>query len=72
MPGGGYIYPAYDLNHAFEDTDVFMSMASSRIMRPAADAVAEELPREFARVVYGDDKVASRTKAQPADAPSTR
>src|SRR6267154_4472989 len=27
VPGGGYIYPAYDLNHAFEDTDVFMSMA---------------------------------------------
>src|SRR6185436_5540110 len=27
VPGGGYIYPAYDLNHAFEDTDVFVSMA---------------------------------------------
>jgi uncharacterized protein (DUF362 family) len=27
VPGGGYIYPAYDLNHAFEETDVFVSMA---------------------------------------------
>ena len=27
VPGGGYLYPAYDLNHAFEDTDVFVSMA---------------------------------------------
>jgi hypothetical protein len=27
VPGRGYIYPAYDLNHAFEDTDVFVSMA---------------------------------------------
>jgi hypothetical protein len=27
VPGGGYLYPAYDLNHAYEDTDVFMSMA---------------------------------------------
>ena len=27
VPSGGYIFPAYDLNHAYEDTDVFMSMA---------------------------------------------
>ena len=27
VPGGGYLYPAYDLNRAFEDTDVFVSMA---------------------------------------------
>src|SRR5258708_820223 len=34
VPGGGYIYPAYDLNHAFEDTDVFMSMAKLKIHEP--------------------------------------
>jgi len=27
VPNGGYIFPAFDLNHAFEDTDVFVSMA---------------------------------------------
>jgi uncharacterized protein (DUF362 family) len=27
VPNGGHIYPAFDLNHAYEDTDVFMSMA---------------------------------------------
>jgi hypothetical protein len=27
VPGGGYLFPAYDLNHAYEDTDVFVSMA---------------------------------------------
>lgn len=27
VPGGGYIFPAFDLNHAFEETDVFVSMA---------------------------------------------
>ena len=27
VPGKAYMYPAYDLNHAYEDTDVFMSMA---------------------------------------------
>src|SRR6266542_207041 len=27
VPGGAYMYPAYDLNHAYEETDVFVSMA---------------------------------------------
>ena len=27
VPTGGYIFPAFDLNHAYEDTDVFVSMA---------------------------------------------
>lgn len=27
VPGDPYMYPAFDLNHAFEDTDVFVSMA---------------------------------------------
>ena len=26
-PADAYMYPAYDLNHAYEDTDVFVSMA---------------------------------------------
>ena len=27
VPGTPYVYPAFDLNHAFNDTDVFVSMA---------------------------------------------
>src|SRR5579871_1409909 len=27
VPGTPYVYPAFDLNHAFEETDVFVSMA---------------------------------------------
>jgi uncharacterized protein (DUF362 family) len=27
VPGGGLIYPAYDLNHAYADTDVMVSLA---------------------------------------------
>lgn len=27
VPFGGYIYPAYDLNHSYQDCDVFVSMA---------------------------------------------
>jgi len=26
-PGGGYIYPAYDLNHSYRECDVFVSLA---------------------------------------------
>jgi uncharacterized protein (DUF362 family) len=27
VPGQAYMYPGYDLNHAYEETDVFVSMA---------------------------------------------
>lgn len=27
VPGGGLVYPAYDLNHSYEDCDVFVSLA---------------------------------------------
>src|SRR5258708_26811036 len=27
VPGGGHIFPSFDLNHSYEDTDVFVSMA---------------------------------------------
>src|SRR6266699_376235 len=41
VPGGGQIFPAFDLNHAYEDTDVFMSMANCFGITPAS--------------IYGDD-----------------
>ena len=27
VPGGGYIYPAFDMNHSYEDCDVYVSLA---------------------------------------------
>jgi uncharacterized protein (DUF362 family) len=30
VPNGGYIYPAFDLNHAYEDCDVFVSLAKMK------------------------------------------
>ncbi len=30
VPGGGYIYPGYDLNHSYEDCDVFVSIAKPK------------------------------------------
>jgi uncharacterized protein (DUF362 family) len=30
VPGGGLLFPAYDLNHAYEDCDVFVSLAKMK------------------------------------------
>src|SRR6267154_2675598 len=30
VPNGGYIFPAFDLNHAYEDCDVFVSIAKMK------------------------------------------
>jgi uncharacterized protein (DUF362 family) len=30
VPGGGYIFPAYDLNHSYENCDVFVSMTKMK------------------------------------------
>ncbi len=30
VPGGGHIYPAFDLNHSYEDCDVFVSIAKMK------------------------------------------
>jgi hypothetical protein len=27
VPYGGYVFPAFDLNHSYEDCDVFVSLA---------------------------------------------
>src|SRR5579872_6993721 len=56
VPGGGYIYPAYDLNHAFEDTDVFMSMA--KLKNHETCGVTLSLKNCFGNSpasIYGDD-----------------
>ena len=56
VPGGGYMYPAYDLNHAFEDTDVFVSMA--KLKNHATCGVTLSLKNCFGNSpasIYGDD-----------------
>ena len=30
MPFGGYVFPAFDLNHSYEDCDVFVSLAKMK------------------------------------------
>lgn len=56
VPGGGYVYPAYDLNRAFEDTDVFVSMA--KLKNHATCGVTLALKNCFGNTpasIYGDD-----------------
>jgi uncharacterized protein (DUF362 family) len=56
VPGGGYIYPAYDLNHAYEETDVFVSMA--KLKDHETCGVTFSLKNCFGNTpasIYGDD-----------------
>jgi len=56
VPGGGYIYPAYDLHPAYEETDLFMSMA--KLKNHATCGVTLTMKNCFGNTpasIYGDD-----------------
>ena len=56
VPGGGYIFPAFDLNSAFHETDVFMSMA--KLKNHATCGVTLSMKNCFGNTpasIYGDD-----------------
>ena len=56
VDGGGTIFPAFDLNHAYEDTDVFMSMA--KLKDHATCGVTLSMKNIFGITpasIYGDD-----------------
>jgi uncharacterized protein (DUF362 family) len=66
VPGGGYMYPAYDLNHAFEDTDVFMSMA--KLKNHETCGVTLSLKNCFGNSpasIYGDDAKVDEPNESP-------
>jgi len=56
VPNGGHIYPAFDLNHSYEDTDVFMSMA--KLKNHATCGITLSMKNCFGITpasTYGDD-----------------
>jgi uncharacterized protein (DUF362 family) len=56
VPGNAYMYPAYDLNRAFADTDVFVSMA--KLKEHDTCGVTLSLKNCFGNLpasIYGDD-----------------
>src|SRR5229473_6594520 len=72
VPGGGYIYPAYDLNHAFEDTDVFMSMA--KLKNHETCGVTLSLKNCFGNSpasIYGDDAKENEPNESPTSGRGT-
>jgi uncharacterized protein (DUF362 family) len=56
VPGGGLIFPAYDLNQAYEDTDVFVSMAKLKNHETCGVTLAmKNIFGITPASVYGDD-----------------
>ncbi len=56
VPGGAYMYPAYDLNRAFEETDVFVSLA--KLKNHATCGVTLSIKNCFGSLpasIYGDN-----------------
>lgn len=56
VPGGGLIFPGFDLNHAYQDTDVFLSMA--KLKNHATCGVTLAMKNIFGITpasIYGDD-----------------
>lgn len=56
VPHGGHIYPSFDLNHSYEDTDVFMSMA--KLKNHATCGITLSMKNCFGITpasTYGDD-----------------
>jgi uncharacterized protein (DUF362 family) len=67
VPGGGLIFPAYDLNHSYEDTDVFMSMA--KLKEHETCGITLSLKNCFGNTpasIYGDDAGEMEPNENPA------
>jgi uncharacterized protein (DUF362 family) len=66
VPGGGSVFPAYDLNRAYEDTDVFVSMA--KLKEHATCGVTLSMKNIFGITpasIYGDDAGKSEPNENP-------
>lgn len=64
---GGYIYPAYELNHAYEETDVFISMA--KLKNHDTCGVTLSMKNCFGLTpasIYGDDAGVDEPNENPA------
>ncbi len=64
---GGFVFPAFDLNHAYEDTDVFMSMA--KLKNHATCGVTLSMKNCFGITpasIYGDDAGVDGPNENPA------
>jgi uncharacterized protein (DUF362 family) len=63
---GGYIFPSFDLNHAYEDTDVLVSMA--KLKNHATCGITLSMKNMFGTTpaaIYGDDAGADEPNENP-------
>ena len=68
VPGSPYMYPAYDLNHAYEETDVFVSLA--KLKNHATCGVTLSLKNCFGTLpasIYGDSAGVDAPNENPTD-----
>ena len=66
VPGGGYLFPAYDLNQAYEDTDVFVSMG--KLKSHATCGVTLSMKNCFGMLpasIYADDAGVDQPNENP-------
>ncbi|HXS94969.1 MAG TPA: DUF362 domain-containing protein [Candidatus Limnocylindrales bacterium] len=66
VPGSAYMYPAYDLNQAYEETDVFISMA--KLKNHATCGVTLSLKNCFGNLpasIYGDNAGVDEPNEKP-------
>lgn len=67
VPGKAYLYPAYDLNHSYEDTDVFVSLA--KLKNHETCGITLSLKNIFGITpasIYGDDAGVDEPNEAPA------
>jgi uncharacterized protein (DUF362 family) len=68
VPGRAYMYPAFDLNHSYEDTDVFVSLA--KLKNHETCGVTLSLKNLFGITpasIYGDDAGKNEPNENPAE-----
>jgi len=68
VPSNPYMYPAYDLNHAYEDTDVYVSFA--KLKNHATCGVTLSLKNCFGTLpasIYGDSAGVDEPNESPVD-----
>jgi uncharacterized protein (DUF362 family) len=66
VPGGGLIYPGYDLNHSYEDCDVFVSFA--KMKEHAATGITLSMKNVYGTTpitIYGQDAGVDEPSIRP-------
>ena len=66
VPGGGLIYPGYDLNHSYEDCDVFVSFA--KLKEHAATGITLSMKNVYGATpitIYGQDAGVDEPSIRP-------